>query len=580
MGKPRHLEGLVRMPRRTDKDQSDKNSSGSPAQEDESDILAEVGAERDETTGDLIVDEEAIRKVGAVDAASVVENRRLGKIVGRKRAQEKNVTFNAGDLLTQYETLIKFWPPNTLDIGIKRLTGTPVQQVIQSRPRSGADLYEAIKAIHGQHGEAEYEVKILDSSRREFRANGRITMPDTRTVQQQGQPMQQPYYPNGAPVPQGYPQQQYAPQSAPQPQQPQASQPPQVFVQPAVAPAVDPMLMMHEMFKIFEQMRASVQQPVPQYQPPPPPPTQMPQMSPPPPPQASLGEQIAWMQESMRLFQQMQQSVQQPAQVQPQYAPPPVVVQQPAPPQNNLAEAMTMMESMFKMFQRMQPPPASEDRSYRDRGGPSRPPYYPQEDRGRGGQPPYSSHQPPAQYAPPPPPARPQSIADQFRESLTIIRTAASAMQEMNSLLPERSEAPVYESPQVVEDDSPVQVIDTGPAKIVVNKKDGTLRGMETAWANMDKVLKWAGEQREAIQKNARQQQQPQQPPQQQLPPGYVEVHPGYRPPPGYVAVPVDPRQEPLPPPPEYIPPPIQQQEEPAPTHTWSAPTIPDQGER
>jgi hypothetical protein len=88
-------------------------------------------------------------------------------------------------------------------------------------------------------------------------------------------------------------------------------------------------------------------------------------------------------------------------------------------------------------------------------------------------------------------------------------------------------------------------------------------------------VLKWVGEQHETIQKAHAEQRREQAP--KVLPPGYVEVGPGYQPPPGYVAVPVDPPQEapqgaqqqPLPPPPAEMPPPIQ----------WGAPTIPSEGE-
>jgi len=163
---------------------------------------------------------------------------------------------------------------------------------------------------------------------------------------------------------------------------------------------------------------------------------------------------------------------------------------------------------------------------------------------------------------------------------MSVVRTAVDVVQEMNSLLPSQGEQPTGVATAIApeEDDSPVQIIDAGPAKLVVNKEDGTLRKWETGWANMDKVLKWVGEQHEKMQQAAAQQQQQQQRP-QQLPPGYVEVRPGYQPPPGYVAVPVDPQQ--LPPPPEQMPPPIQeapQQQQPS-RRTWSAPTIPTEGE-
>jgi hypothetical protein len=132
--------------------------------------------------GELVVDEDKIRALGAIDAESVRENRRLKDIVNKKRSGMKGVLFNAGDVLIKYETLIKLWPINTIDISVKRLTGSPVQHMILSRPRSGAELYGAIRAVHGQYEEAEYELKFFDNNSKEFRGNGQITMPDTRAA--------------------------------------------------------------------------------------------------------------------------------------------------------------------------------------------------------------------------------------------------------------------------------------------------------------------------------------------------------------------------------------------------------------
>jgi hypothetical protein len=167
-------------------------------------------------------------------------------------------------------------------------------------------------------------------------------------------------------------------------------------------------------------------------------------------------------------------------------------------------------------------------------------------------------------------------MAETFRESISVVRSAVDMMQEMEGVLPGREAQETHSSPE--DDDSPVRVIDTGPAKIVVNKSDGSTRLWETGVANMDKIFKWVGEQREAIQREAAARQQP--PPRQQLAPGYVEVGPGYRPPPGYVAVAVEQQQkedDDLPPPPSHVPPPIES----PPRAAWGAPTIPsdEQGE-
>jgi hypothetical protein len=180
----------------------------------------------------------------------------------------------------------------------------------------------------------------------------------------------------------------------------------------------------------------------------------------------------------------------------------------------------------------------------------------------------------------PTPPPAPKSMADQFREATSVIRLATEIAEEFR---PQSS--PVASSP----DDSPIKVIDTGVAKIVVNKADGSARFWESAWANSDKIFKWLGEQHEAIQKAAKEREQARS--RAPLPPSYVEVTPGYKPPPGMGIVPVAPMapqplyalpqqhqapaQPPLPPPPAQVPPPIThspQQADPSPRRSWDLP--------
>lgn len=93
-----------------------------------------------------------------------------------------------GDLLGKYAMMLTYWPANTIDIFVKRVAGTPVQWVIPSRPNSGAELFEALLKIHGQHEEAEYEVKFLDASSKVYRGVGRIVLPDTRPAPDQNDP--------------------------------------------------------------------------------------------------------------------------------------------------------------------------------------------------------------------------------------------------------------------------------------------------------------------------------------------------------------------------------------------------------
>lgn len=347
-------------------------SAGTPSQEDEADIVAEADAVRDEETGELMVDEDRVRELGAVDAESVRENRRLRSVVNKKRANVKHVNFNTGDVLTTYDTILGSWPANAIDIHVRRLTGSPVQDVLTSRPRSGTELYAALKVFHGQYEEAQYAVQFKDNGTHQFRGNGRITMPDTRgPTSQQGQPMNYPYgQPGYQQPPQQQPYMQPAPGYPPAPQHvaPSAPQPPPtVQVMPSSFDPSSMMSMMDQMFQMFRRMQASAQPPTPPPLVPYPPvsaPAQPQQMPPPPSPQASPAEMMAWMQQAFGLFQQTMQAAQ-PLSTAPQYPPvAPAPVQQPPPPpspQSGLAETMAMMDQMFQMFQRMQrtqaPPP-------------------------------------------------------------------------------------------------------------------------------------------------------------------------------------------------------------------------------
>jgi len=537
--------------------EQDDDSRGSvlPAQDDEADIIDEVGAERDEETGALMVDEEAIRKLGAADTASVIENRRTRTAVSRRRRGEK-VQFSSNDLLSQFDVAASSWGSATFDITMRRLTGTPVMHTITSRPRSGTELYDAIKVLHGLYEEAEYEIIAKDRATKQFRVNGKITMPDTRPAPQQGQPMQYP--------PPGYPPQYQQP--APQPQQPQYQPTPQPTVQ-VVPPAMDPLAMMNQFFAFFQEMQRSLQpapQPQPQvYQQPP-----QPVMMPPPPQTNDPSAQMAWMDQAMKLFREMQTALQHSA---PQQQPQPQPQQQPQPqmmgPSRPAPPGMQWIwEPSFQSFvltpMAQQEPPQRTGPMYRGRS-----PYAPQGD----GQ----QHYQPPQHQQPPPPQQPKSIAEQVRESMGTFRTLSHAMQEIQAMMPGfdgASAVPVAAE----DDDSPISTFEAGPVKLIVNKEDGKTRLFETGIANMPSIAKWLSEVREEIVKASeerRRREQPQQPPRQQLPPGYVEVGPDYRPPPGYVAVPAD-----LPPPPTHVPPPIEAAPSPG-RAAWGTSTIPGEGE-
>jgi hypothetical protein len=577
------------------KPSSDIPAAATPSQQDESDIVAELGATpAEDESGELQVEEAKLRAAGAADAESIRENRRIEDMVNKKRDGQPGAPFNIENLLEKYEGIIKFWPASTIDILVTRVTGgAPVQWVIKSRPRSGADLYAAIMAQHGRFEEATYTVLLFDSNDKKRRGTGRITMPDTRDTPPQVQPQQQqqgqPMNPYGQPPPVQY-------------QQPAQTVPTTVQVVPA---AVDPLATMSKMFELFQQMQISarpapvVPQPVAA-----PAPASFPGQSTDPmammtqmfeifqkaqqaaqPPQSTAPsaqppstDPLAMMQESFRLFQQMQTPQATPAMPpSPPQGSDPVammawMLQKLQQPQAPAPDPMAMMGKMFEMFERMQrsvqppaSPPVSPPGGYPQRPSMRSGPYYnngvadgPQEYRD-------------PRYPGPYPQQRPKTVAEEFNNAAGVIDLAMS--------IADRFRPPVEPEPdryldRRTSDDSPVRVVDVGGWPVIVDKKDGSARKWETGVANAGNILKWIAEQREAIMKAAAEREAKEQRQQRPLPEGYVEVTPGYKPPPGYVAVPVDE----LPPPPRDMPQPISHEEEPPKPRRWGAPTVPGGG--
>ena len=556
----------------------DRPSDGAstPTQQDEADILAEVGAERDADSGDTFADEAKVREIGAMDAESVRENRRLQEIVDKKRGNVPHVPFNSDDVLVAYQHLLRVWAANTLHISIKRMSGgSPVQYTITSQPKTAAELYDAIRACHGPNEEATYKVAVIETATSQYKLNGRITVPDARPAQGQQQPMngQQPntHQPAAA--------------TAPSPQvdllamqrqmfdmllQMQAvarGQQPATPSTPAPAPAaaapsagVDLLAMQKQMFDMLQQMQAAAGGAATQANPPPaavaaPAAAPAPQVDP-----------LAMQRQMFDMMLQMMQAASGSAAPARSASPPPAQQQQPPP-----VDPMAMMGQFFEMFMKMQQSAASAARQAQP---PSAAPY------SRG---PYLGPRPgyDPQHAPTYAPQAhqpPKSPAEQFRESITSVRAVAEELQGLG-LWPDRSApAPKREEPE--EEDAPVKVMDVGDYKLVIDKRDGSARKYETVVANLTPIMKWVGEQREAIQKAHAEREQKMQ---QQLPPGYVEVTPGFVPPPGYVVVPEQPpaqvapqQQQALPPPPAQMPAPIGEEPQQQPQRrTWGAPTIP-----
>lgn len=485
------------------------------------------------------------------------------------------------DTFAAYENLLKTCGP--MSVYVYRLGANPGVWLLESQPRSGPELYAALKQLHGQSLESEYELKFHSGG--EPRGVGHVTMPRMADAQ----PMQAPPPPYGQPPPQYQPPPQHYQQPVYAQQQPPAPPPsPSGYQQPPSAG------MNWESFQAFQKQQfdlflaAQRSGGTPMVAPPPPAPAP-PLPSPPPPPQqqpATVQPGDSWsafqaqQKQQWELFQEMQRAAaaaQQPT-VQQQPAP----VQQPA--QQPLLQAPPGMVNVpgigFVSAEKLLRVIADDGRSsgsgYRAPYGP-RSPYYageqppppdptaPQPQYGQPYRPPYGPQQPP-QAAP-----QPKTAIETLREAVTLIRTVGEITEQTRPQV-----APEVEPPDPA-DRSPVRVVDVGSAKMVLNESDGSTRLFESIVANVPTVFKFMGEQLDAIRKSqaekeAREKQR------QQLPPGYVEVGPGYVPPEGFVAVPVgqvpmqrQPAQQPLPDPPAQMPMPLE--EEPA-QRTWGAPLV------
>lgn len=523
-----------------------------PAQLSEEEILTQAGVEQDDE-GNLVADEEKIKELGAIDTESVIENRRAADVVGKRRANGKKIPFNTSNPIDAYDVMIQTWPPNTLDITFTRLSGgNPITGRITNRPKSGSELLKTLEQYHGKNEEAEYSVVCKDATQKCYRGTFRVFLPDTRQLEQPMGHYPPPGYPPGY-YPPGYPPVAYGPPGQPQPPAPQHMPP------PPPPPPPPPVLVQQDMPGTLDALRQLLE--ITQTMRPPQAPAPAPVSFPPaPPPGADIAAQMQYLKEALAIVQQMT-----PQQIPPQtvVAMPPQPPPPPPQPQQNGMEsmmaAMGMMREMFSLFQQMQPPPPPPPPQYRE----PRPPPPFMRDQGIGGpRYPQQQHQQPQ---------------DPLRDMLSNVRNARRTVEELGQFFSEGQRNEDSAPAPVAEEDSPVQIIEAGGNKLVVNKSDGKLRAIDTGFANLQTVLKFVSEEAEKF----RQTRQPQKAV-QQLPAGYVEVTEGYQPPAGYVAVPVDPRQiaaapsqeERLPPPPQTVPPPVGE----TPRASWGMPVI--SGER
>jgi len=475
-----------------------------------------------------------------------------------------------GDVLVLYEDFCGS-RKGPITIYVRRVTGTPAQTVIETQPVLGSGLYRELQQFHGRHQEAEYEVSFRAG--KEPLGFGFITMPASEP-QQQGQAMPSSPWPPQQPSPTQ--QQAAAPAGMPPAQPPpgmiyvpgfgyapveklfqvltgsapvQSVQPapapvpaPQPQPDPTMPPVQPPAGMFHvpgfgyvPAEKLFQALSGI---PAPAVQPPPPPPPQPAEPSVQAPPGMLYVPGFGYAPVE-KLFQVLTggpspapaPTVQQPppAQQQPQVQTPPGMVRTDI----GFISAEALLRAIADDRRPSGPPggyrvPPGPRSSYYDRAGVGEaPPGDPQ-------QPAYARPMYGQQPQPVQPVQREKTPMEVMRDALGLSRAIVDMADQIRP--PAAPAAPP--EPEPPGDDSPVRVVDVGPAKMIINSDDGSTRVWESLIANAPSAFKFMGEQLDAIRKTnlereARKQQAP------QLPPGYVEVGPGYVPPEGFVAVPV-----------------------------------------
>jgi hypothetical protein len=535
----------------------------------EEDIMTELDGEPldpDDPESPIMIDEDKAREMGALDAESVRINRQSKEVVERKIANEKSVPFAEINPLLKYEQVIKTYGLEGISIIVTRLD-RQTTETIHTKPKTAQELYTILMALHGRREQTTYDLIFYDSTNQMRRGKSRITLQSTiEETPPQVQPMN-PHYPfNGYP-----PQPGYAQQPLPVPPPPQQPTPPGLDVAGIMA-------MQKQMMDMVLAMQRGQPIPPPSVQPLPMQPISVPQASP---PQGGLDVAgiMAMQKQMMDMILAMQGQHHQPVQQPPPPVQPPLVQQSQSP------DIMTMMMAMQKQtlemvlaMQRAASPPARESTPYRDpapyRGpayGPRPSPRYTEEDPDVPAYGPRSAYGGPPAYGAPPP--KPKTAHEEMRDAVSLLNMVTKMSDELRG--PQQQQQPEYAGVSDDEDDNPVRVVETGKAKIVFDKKTGSARAFETLWANLPELTKFAGEQFNNLQKNAVAAQQQKQQQRQQLPPGYVELTPGYQPPPGMVAVPVDhvpgvSGGEQFPEPPANLPPPISSDEMPKPA--WKNP--------
>ena len=440
------------------------------------------------------------------------------------------------DVFAQYEDVVRNCGP--VSVYVERKGAQPGVWLLDHYPQNGPELYAALRHLHGQSLSSEYELKFRSGG--DQRGSGHVTLPHMpATLPQQVPPPQQYVQPPPQQLQYAAPAQQYAPPQPPPPAPPQQTSPADQY---AAFYA-----MQRQQLELLQEMQrtASAGQQMPPPPPLPPPPPAQPVMQPPPPvappPSGTPADQYAafyaMQRQQLELLQEMQRTAaagqQQPhAQTQPVAQPQQQPQRPQGPPGTVWVADLQQFVRLDVLYQAMTGERPSGGSGYRAPPGPSSPYYRGDAPPPDPAQPTYgrSAHAPPVQQ-----PQREKTPMEVMREAITLTQTLVSMADQVRP----PQQAVAAPEPEEPDDDSPVRVVDLGGAKGVFNVSDGSTRFMESIIANVPGVFKAAGEAWESARKARAEEEARRQQQKPQLPPGFVEVGPGYVPPEGFVAIPV-----------------------------------------
>jgi hypothetical protein len=148
------------------------------------------------------------RKIGAITPAAAAKNRRVAKVTAKKQNGEKNVEWGEDNAIDLFDMVVQTYPSSGLyayisQIHPENIEYTPVR--LNAFQHSAALYDHILKYIHKAHGQATYEVKYKDAISKQYRATGRVTLPDTTNdLSLRDQSFAPPGYPQ-PPSPYGYP---------------------------------------------------------------------------------------------------------------------------------------------------------------------------------------------------------------------------------------------------------------------------------------------------------------------------------------------------------------------------------------